>query len=103
MTAFNLFDKIVVPVLCYGAEVWGYALNEKIERVHSKFCKRILGVSYSTSSVAVLGDCGRFPLHVEYFTKCIKYWLKILNMPQPLYGIRYVRLSCRMTTATAAD
>ena len=29
VTAFNLFDKIVVPVLCYGAEVWEYALNEK--------------------------------------------------------------------------
>ena len=31
---FELFDKIVIPVLCYGSEVWGYEYNDKIESVH---------------------------------------------------------------------
>ena len=61
-TLFKLFDKIVDPVLCCGAEVWGYEKHERIERIHTTFCKRVLGVSYSTSNVAVLGDCGRYPL-----------------------------------------
>ena len=79
-TLFKLFDKIVDPVLCYGAEVWGYEKHERIERIHTKFCKRVLGVSYSTSNVAVLGDCGRYPLFISYFTKCINFWLKLLNI-----------------------
>lgn len=34
---FELFDKIVVPVLLYGCEIWGYENIEVIERVHLKF------------------------------------------------------------------
>ena len=33
----NLYDKLVVPVLCYGS--WGYERHENIERAHNKFCK----------------------------------------------------------------
>ena len=47
--AFNLYDKLVVPVLCYGSEIWGYEWHENIERAHNKFCKWILGVSYNAS------------------------------------------------------
>jgi len=30
--------------------------------------------------LAVLAECGRYPLHVNYFTKYIKVWLKIISM-----------------------
>ena len=33
---FDLFDKVVVPILCYGAEVWGHEWIERIERIHLK-------------------------------------------------------------------
>ena len=79
-TLFKLFDNIVAPVLCYGAEVWGYEKPERIERIHTTFGKRVLGVSFCASNVAVLGDCGRYPLFISYFTKCIKCWLKLLNI-----------------------
>ena len=79
-TSFDLFDKMVVPVLCYGAEVWGFEKRERIERVHLKFCKYVLGVSAQTTSVAVYGECGRYPLFVVYYCKCIKFWLKITQM-----------------------
>lgn len=28
----NLFDKLVLPVLCYGCEVWGFHRGEEIEK-----------------------------------------------------------------------
>ena len=74
-TMFDLFDKMVAPVLCYGAEVWGYERHERIERVHTQFCKRVLCGSYgsyTTSNVAVYGDCGRY----LYFVKCIQFFTK---------------------------
>ena len=74
---FNLFDKLIVPILCYGSEVWGYEKSEKIETVHTKFCKWVLGVSYRTSNTAVLAECGRFPIYTTYFVNCVKYWLKV--------------------------
>ena len=35
----------------------------------------------------VLGECGGLPFSIVYHTKCIKYWCKILQMP----NIRYPR------------
>ena len=92
---FDLFDKVVVPVLCYGSEVWGYERQERIERVHTKFCKRVLGVSNNTSNVAVLGECGRYPLFTVYFCKCIKYWLKMLRLPNNSLSKACYKLSKR--------
>ena len=30
---WELFDKQTEPILCYGAELWGYKVHENIERV----------------------------------------------------------------------
>jgi len=40
----ELFDKLVLPILTYGCEVWGPHAANSIERVHLQFCKRLLGV-----------------------------------------------------------
>ncbi len=32
-----------------------------------------------------LGECGRLPLCVTYHTNCIKYWCKLLQMPDHRY------------------
>ena len=40
----QLFDSFVGSTLCYAAEIWGHSKSEVIERVHLKFCKRILNV-----------------------------------------------------------
>lgn len=34
---FNLFDKVVVPILLYGCEIWGYENIDIIEKIHLKF------------------------------------------------------------------
>ena len=44
-------------------------------------CKRYMSVRLRACNVAVLGDCGRFPIWIESTKMCIKYWMKILNMP----------------------
>jgi hypothetical protein len=31
---FDLFDRIVVPILTYGCEIWCYENLEMIERIH---------------------------------------------------------------------
>ena len=78
-TLLELFQKIISPILVYGAEVWGYEYCKQIENVQTKFCKRIIGLSSSSSNVTALGECGTLSLCCIYYVKCIKYWLKILN------------------------
>ena len=87
---FELFDRIIVPILCYGSEIWGTKRIEYVERVQSKFCKYILGVNSKTSNAVVLGECGRWPLACVYIVRCISYWIKLLNMPNQRYPKKYI-------------
>ena len=83
--AMTLFDKFIKPVLLYGAKIWGYVVSECIESIQVKFCKCLLGVRSNTSNSAVLGDCGRLPLSVDYMCKCIKYSFKLQHMSPERY------------------
>ncbi len=83
--AFQLFDKMVVPIMLYGSEVWGYKYYKVIEDVQTYFCKILLGLPKQTSNNAVMGDCGRFLLAEKYHKRCLKYWFKILEMPNSRY------------------
>jgi hypothetical protein len=70
-TLLSLFDKMILPVLLYGAEVWGTHYNKNIEKVQVKYCKYVLRVNAMTPDIAVLGECGRYPLFVCYYGKVI--------------------------------
>ena len=40
----KLFDHMVLPIMLYGAEVWGYENHDLVERRHLKYCKYVLGL-----------------------------------------------------------
>ena len=82
---FKLFDTVVKPILCYGAEIWGYNYCDKIEQVHSRFCKQYCNLSYNAADVFALGECGRVPIAITYMTRCLKYWIRLLHMERHRY------------------
>ena len=41
---FIIFFSLVVPVLCYGSEVWGHKYYRKTEQVHINLCISVLEV-----------------------------------------------------------
>ena len=42
----------------------------------------MLGVGQNAHSAAVLGECGQLPLSIQYQKRYIKYWLKLIKMPE---------------------
>ena len=58
----ELFDKIVLPILLYGAEMWGYEYYESIDTVQNTFYRRILGVGLSTPNQGIMGEIGKYPV-----------------------------------------
>lgn len=69
-----LFDRMVMPILMYCAEIWGiYSTTHLIEKVHIQFCQNILGVKSQTPNMAVLGELGRYPLAILCKERVIKY------------------------------
>jgi hypothetical protein len=79
---WKLFDMQIEPVLTYAAEVWGLNGNLQIEKVHTYALKRFLNVPIHSSNTVLYGEMGRYPLYIKCYVKCIKYWLKLLKLPQ---------------------
>ena len=67
---FKLFDSQVGSVLVYSSEVWDFHCGRgggggggaDIERVHTQFCRSLLGVKKSTNLAALYCELGRKPL-----------------------------------------
>ena len=79
---WKMFDTQIVPLLTYAAEVWGlHEDSHKIETVHTFAIKRLLFVPLHTSNELVYGETGRYPLFINIYSKCIRYWLKLTRLP----------------------
>jgi len=81
----ELFDKLVKPILNYGCEVWGFHKAQNIERLHTQFCKNILGVKRATQNDFVYCELGQHSLIVSRYFKIVKYWFKIIESKENKY------------------
>ena len=89
---FKLFDSLVGSVLCYASEVWGYCKADDIERVHTRFCRSILGVKPSTNISALYLELDRKPLIAFRQLKMLNYWAKVIRTDGPLLHSTYSML-----------
>ena len=48
-------------------ELWGYTYRESVEKIHFLACKQFLGVGKYTNIHMALGECGRYPVCLDYF------------------------------------
>jgi hypothetical protein len=79
---FKIFDAKVQSILLYSSEIWGLKRLESIEKVHLLACKRFLGVPLKTPNRMIYGELGRFPLYINSAIRCIKYWFRLLTLPE---------------------
>lgn len=89
---FKLYDSLVGSVLSYASEVWGYNKADDVERVHTRFCRSILGVKRSTNLSALYMELGRKPLIVFRQLRMLSYWTKIIRSQDPLLRSMYCML-----------
>ena len=79
---WKLFDAQIVPMIAYGSEIWGLMENEHIERVHTYAIKKLINVPIHSSNQIVYGETGRYPLFIIMHVRCIRYWVKLTQLPQ---------------------
>ena len=84
---------MVEPILMYNCEVslayipksWTYSKFENnmwnvecdVNKVTLSFLRQLLGVHKKTSSLALLGETGKYPLSVKIFQLIVKYWFRM--------------------------
>lgn len=54
-----LFDKLVLAVVSYGVEVWGWKDREKVEALHERYVRWVLGVDRNTPGYLVREELQR--------------------------------------------
>ena len=89
-TMIKLFDACISPILLYGSEIWAPYLNHSwqkwdttpIERTHTKFLKRMLGVNRSTTNVMARSELGRYPLQERILKRNLTYIRYMDSKPQ---------------------
>ena len=77
----KIFDCQILPILEYGSEIWSTGKEISVlEIIQLKYLKNTLSVKPQTSTLAVYGETGRFPLAVRQRINILKYWCRIINM-----------------------
>ena len=69
----KLFDMMVLPILNYGSEIWGFHKAPDIERVYLKFLKQVLHVRKQTPNASVYGEFGKCSLDIVRKERILKY------------------------------
>ena len=80
VTALNLYDSMIKPILTYASDFWGcYKLPQSnpVEILHMKVLKQILGVQKQTTNLGVLLELGKTTLDLECIKLGIKNWERI--------------------------
>ena len=73
----KLFDSLVLPVLNNSSEIWGLYDAKDIEKVHTKFLRKILCLKKSTNLSGLYGELGRTPHFVIMRINMFCYWIKL--------------------------
>ena len=76
-TQCELYDRMIVPVLTYGCEVWGTKMVDRIELFHRRFMKQLLKLPRSTANSMVYGELGRYSHEGIIIKRMISYWLRV--------------------------
>ena len=89
-TNMHLFDRVVKPVMLYGADIWGFKGSTKntlysimkadiMENCHMKFSRFVLGVNKKAPNIGIYGDTGRFPVCLDAIIAFVKFWHRVAN------------------------
>ena len=70
----DLFKKLIVPILTYGCEIWGYNTLETVELFQRKFLKNTLKLHKYTANPIVYGETGTEPLRICIYNRMINFW-----------------------------
>ena len=76
----KLYNALVVPIIQYGAAIWGTKSFSGIDAIHNRACRFFLGVGKYTPNAAVQGDMG-WPLPIYHqWSAIIRFWKRLEGM-----------------------
>ena len=75
----ELFERLVIPVLLYGSEIWGYEDTQDIQKMYIQAMKRFLKLNKSTSNCMVMGELGLKYIDEYIENRMLNFWFNIVT------------------------
>ena len=75
----DLFDKMIMPIVTYGCEMWGFGNNDIVKKLQLKFYKIVLKLRKSTPSQMVFGEIGKYPIDVYIKNRIMNFWFRLVS------------------------
>ena len=80
----RLFDALVRPVMSYTSEIWtivgGKSAIDSMERLHTGFLKRLLGVPSNTCTNMLYAEFGRLPITHFCLQQSLRYLERLIHL-----------------------
>ena len=75
----HLFKSVVLPIIFYGCEVWGYEELSQLEIFQRNFLKRLLNLKVWTPSCMIYGETNTQKLIGMVKQRMICFWFKLIS------------------------
>jgi hypothetical protein len=77
----NIYEMISESSMMYGIKLWGvYDALKETDKIHGRFCKKILGLPRCAANGAAEIELGRDSRRGKTMRLTLKYWQRILRM-----------------------
>ena len=78
----KLLDTLVMPMVIYRAEVWGFEYLNKLDQLERQSMKLMMNVRSSTPKYMIDTELGRLSLSITIKSRMTGYWGKLLTVKQ---------------------
>ena len=73
----DLYEKLIIQIILYGSEIWGYEESKQVQVVYNDFLKRILKLNKSTSTCMVYGELGVKSVSEYIENRMVNFWFRL--------------------------
>ena len=95
----KFYNSLVLPVIAYGAAIWGDRLFSCIDAVQNRAMHFFLGVGKYTPTTAVAGDMGWLPSIVRQWKSISILWFRFSVMPDERINKRVLKYALNKGSA----
>ena len=76
----KLYNCNVVPVLSYGAAIWGFNMDKAAEKIHNQALRYFMGVNKYAPNMFLQGDSGWLPPKYIFHKAMLRYWNRLCSL-----------------------
>ena len=73
----DLFEKLTIPILLYGSEIWGYENTKQVQVMCNNVMRKFLKLHKSTSMCMLIGELGLKQIDEYIDNRMLNFWCNI--------------------------